>query len=76
MIQVPPGQSLLAGSREWPIWFGFVAVILVAGALMSIWLGRHHSPKAKVLWTAVVIAIPILGPLAWFALGRETPRNR
>ncbi|MBC7790279.1 MAG: PLDc_N domain-containing protein [Anaerolineae bacterium] len=71
MIQVPPGQSILAGSRSWPIWFGLVAIILFAAALLSIWLGRQHSVKAKLIWTAIVFVVPVLGPLSWFLLGRE-----
>jgi len=74
MIQVPPGQSILAGSRSWPIWFGLFAIVLFAGAVLSIWLGREHSVKAKVIWTAIALAVPIIGPLSWFALGRERQR--
>ncbi|MBA3560536.1 MAG: PLDc N-terminal domain-containing protein [Gemmatimonadaceae bacterium] len=74
MIQVPPGQSILAGSRSWPIWFFLFAVMLFAGALLSIWLGKQHSVKAKVIWTAIAFAVPIIGPLSWFALGRERRR--
>ena len=71
MMQVPPGQSILAGSRSWPIWFGIAAITLVAGALLSIWLGRQHSIKAKAIWTVIVFAVPVVGPLCWFVLGRE-----
>jgi hypothetical protein len=69
MIQVPPGRSVLAGGRDWPLWFAAIAVIAGVAALASIWLGRHHSPRAKIVWTVIVIVIPILGPIAWFVLG-------
>lgn len=74
MIQVPPGRSLLAGRWDWPLWFVAAAIVTAVAALVSIWLGRHHSTRAKIVWTVVVLVIPILGPAAWFALGRERRR--
>lgn len=71
MIQVPPGESLLAGSRTWPLIWSAAAIILLVSALLSIWMGRHHSRQAKVLWTVIVILIPVLGPVGWFVLGRQ-----
>ncbi|MBX6330862.1 MAG: PLDc N-terminal domain-containing protein [Gemmatimonadaceae bacterium] len=71
MMQVPPSHSLLAAGRSWPLWVTAIAVIAGVSALASVWMGRHHSTRAKVVWTVIVIVIPILGPLAWFALGRE-----
>lgn len=70
MLQPRPEQSL-ARAPEWPVWLVAVAVLLAATALASIWRGPRHSRKAKVLWTVVALVIPVLGPLAWFALGRE-----
>ncbi|HJU64387.1 MAG TPA: PLD nuclease N-terminal domain-containing protein [Gemmatimonadaceae bacterium] len=75
MIQVPPGRSLLSGNVDWPLIFAATAVILAVAALFSIWLGRLHSNKAKLIWTAVTIILPIVGPLMWFALGRERKRD-
>jgi hypothetical protein len=74
MIQVPPGESLLAGARNWPLWLFAAWAIGGAAALLSIWLGRHHSPRAKTIWTVLVIAIPVAGALAWFVLGRQRAR--
>ena len=71
MMQVPPEQSILAGSRSWPLWFTVAAITLFSCALLSIWLGKQHSVKSKVIWTAVVFVVPVLGPLSWFVLGRE-----
>lgn len=74
LMQVPPNRSLLSGSA-WPLWLVAAAVIALATALLSIWLGRHHSLKAKAIWTVISIALPILGPLGWFVLGRERRRK-
>lgn len=75
MTQVPPGRSLLAGGMSWPMWFAAASVIALAAALLSIWLGRHHSLKAKAVWTVISVALPILGPAGWFVLGRERRRK-
>ncbi|HEU4565634.1 MAG TPA: PLD nuclease N-terminal domain-containing protein [Gemmatimonadaceae bacterium] len=70
-----PGGSLPAALHGWPLWLAGSAVILLGGALASIWLGRRHSRKAKIVWTIAAIFIPVLGPIAWFLLGRETRRR-
>ena len=74
MIQVPPGESLLAGSRSWALWFFAAWTIGAAAALLSIWLGRQHATRVKVIWTVLVIAVPIFGALSWFVLGRQVKR--
>lgn len=52
---------------------GFLA--LVIGALVSV----VRSPLGggmKVLWAVLVLAAPVLGSLAWFAIGRRDSRRR
>ena len=71
MIQVPPHQSLLAGGTTWPLWFGAASIILAVCALASIWLGRRHGKPAKLVWTVIVVVIPVIGACGWFVLGRE-----
>jgi hypothetical protein len=71
MMQVPPGESMLAGSRSWPLWFFAAWVVGAAAALLSIWLGRFHAPRVKVIWSVIAVAVPILGAAAWFVLGRQ-----
>ena len=53
---------------------GIVWAVLAAGALKSIWHRAGHSRKVKVIWSVLAIAIPILGALGWFLLGRERRR--
>jgi len=71
MIQVPPGRSLLAGRTTWPLWFVAAAIILAVLALASIWMGKRHGRPAKIVWTVIVVLVPILGACGWYLLGRE-----
>ena len=74
MIQVPPAQSMLAGRTTWPLWFASAWIILAVSALGSIWLGTRHGKPAKIVWTGIVVAVPVLGACGWFMLGRERRR--
>jgi hypothetical protein len=71
MMQVPPRESMLAGSRSWPLIFFAAWTIGSVAALLSIWLGRHHARRVKVIWTVLVLGLPIVGALAWFVLGHQ-----
>jgi quinol-cytochrome oxidoreductase complex cytochrome b subunit len=75
MIQVPPDKSLLAGGTTWPLWFGAAWIILTVCALASIWLGRRHGKPAKMVWTVIVVFVPVIGACGWFLLGRERRRG-
>ncbi len=70
VVQAPPARSLLAGSRDWPVWLVGAGLVLLGAALVSIWMGRNRPPKVRVIWTVIAL-IPILGPLGWFVLGRQ-----
>lgn len=52
-------------------WLVILTLASDAGALASVWISRAHSRRAKTLWTAVVILLPIIGAAAWLAFGRE-----
>jgi hypothetical protein len=75
MIQVPPEHSLLAGGTTWPLWFAAAWIILAVCALASIWLGRRHGRPAKLVWTVIVVGLPVVGAVGWFVLGREWKRQ-
>ena len=54
-----------------------VIVLLEVGALVVLWRDRTRSQLAKVVWTVVVIALPVLGALGFllnWALGRLADR--
>jgi hypothetical protein len=74
MMQVPPGESMLAGSQSWPLWLFAAWAIGAAAAVLSIWLGRQRAPRVKLIWTVISLAVPVVGALGWFALGRERKR--
>ena len=65
---------MLAGPRSWPLLLFAAWAIGGAAALLSIWLGRHHAPRVKVIWSVLALVVPIAGALAWFVLGRERKR--
>jgi bacteriorhodopsin len=48
---------------------GAAVVVATVAALVSIWRSAAHSPKVKLIWTLLAL-IPLVGPVAWFALGR------
>jgi hypothetical protein len=74
MIQVPPERSLLAGSTTWPLWFAGAWIILSVLSLASIWMGTRHGKPAKLVWTVIVVMVPVLGACGWYVLGRERRR--
>ena len=47
-----------------------LVVVVDLLALVAIAASRSHAPKVKVIWTAIVLLIPVGGALAWLALGR------
>lgn len=53
---------------------GLLWAVLAGGALKSIWHRAGHSRKVKVIWTVIAVAVPIVGALGWFLLGRERRR--
>jgi len=67
------GWTVVAGSAG--LWW-VVTLVLDAAALGSLWTSRRHSRRAKTVWTAVVLALPMAGALAWLTLGRERRRGR
>ena len=52
---------------------GFIVLIADVWAIVNI-LQSSASTAAKVLWTVVVIVLPILGFILWFFFGPRTGR--
>jgi uncharacterized membrane protein len=70
----PVTVRMLGGAQ--PMEIGAVAygAVLTAMALRSVWKSAAHARRVKVIWSAVAL-IPLLGPVAWYLLGR-TRRKR
>lgn len=50
----------------------FVAVILAVVAAVDCALSARHEVRVvpKALWLLIVLIVPVVGPLLWFAMGR------
>ena len=55
-------------------WIFLGTFLLTAIALRSIWTSRVHAARVRLIWSAVAL-VPIVGPLAWFVLGRDRRRR-
>ncbi|MFG6403719.1 PLDc N-terminal domain-containing protein [Microbacterium sp. P04] len=62
------------------IWWSAATVVLFALLLIAlISIARHAKrlPSGQALmWTVVAILIPVLGPTAWFAIGRRADATK
>ena len=55
-------------------WVALVAIVDLL-AIAAIGASRAHAPKVKVIWSAIVLLLPVLGAVAWLAIGRERRRR-
>jgi hypothetical protein len=64
------GSSFMGGLA----WFVIVAILLAGAfilfALVSLWQSSA-SGAAKLLWTALIIFLPLLGSILWFLIGNK-----
>ena len=51
---------------------GIGLIVLFLAAVVSIVNSRSYSAGLKVLWILAVLAFPLLGPLAWFLIGKNS----
>lgn len=64
--------------------FGFWGLVMSAGAvlfivaLISVARNNAYTSGGTVIWTLIILALPVLGPVLWFLLGRKPldPRVR
>ncbi|MGO4804241.1 PLD nuclease N-terminal domain-containing protein [Arthrobacter sp. 2MCAF15] len=45
--------------------------ILFIAALVSIARNRTHATGGTVVWALIVLAVPVLGSVLWFLVGRR-----
>ncbi|BCW66283.1 hypothetical protein NicSoilB4_10460 [Arthrobacter sp. NicSoilB4] len=53
--------------------FLIAGVVLFVGALISIARNRAYTSGGTVVWALIVLALPVLGPVLWFLIGRKGP---
>ena len=63
-----------------PSWgiMGFLLIlnaILFIAALVSIARNRTHTTGATIVWALIVLAVPVLGSVLWFLIGRRETSN-
>jgi hypothetical protein len=79
------GKMMLNGMTEMaeplvPNW-STMGLLLIAGvalfvaALVSITRNRTHTSGGTVVWALIVLALPVLGPVLWFLIGRRAPKS-
>lgn len=51
------------------VWFILIIIIDVL-AILDVWK-RELSSEKRLLWTVVILLLPIAGPLAWYAVSRK-----
>jgi hypothetical protein len=51
------------------IWLTLIVVIDVL-AILDVWK-QESSNEKRLLWTVAILFMPILGPLAWYAVSRK-----
>ena len=51
------------------IWVLLIFVIDVL-AILDVWK-REHSMEKRLLWTIVIILLPLIGPIAWYVVSRK-----
>jgi hypothetical protein len=52
-------------------YFLVVNAVLFLGALISIARTRDHTTGSQVVWALIVFALPVIGALTWFLIGRR-----
>ena len=76
LVAAPEGQAVFFPASYNFAWAAAV-VAVVAGVIWMI-VTVIRSPLtglAKALWIAVAIALPLVGVVAWFVLGRDARRS-
>lgn len=53
--------------------FGIIILILDIIAVLSVW-SSGASTVSKLLWTVLIIILPVIGLIAWYFLGPKRGR--
>lgn len=63
---------------RWLVIGGFAVIAFTIYALVDLFMTQNPRVRAfpKPVWIAVVVALPILGPLLWLFVGKTSGRSR
>jgi hypothetical protein len=61
------------GMTSWSLW-GQLALVADAWTIVNILQSRADTGK-KVLWIVIVLALPILGVILWYSVGRKIAKR-
>jgi hypothetical protein len=50
--------------------FFIIIIIIDVLAILDVWK-RESTNDKKLLWTVVILLLPVAGPLAWYAISRR-----
>lgn len=53
--------------------FGIIILILDVIAVLSVW-SSGATTASKLLWTLLIVILPVIGLIAWFFLGPKRGR--
>ena len=49
---------------------GIIILVIDVLAILDVWR-TETSMEKRLLWTVVILLLPLIGPLAWFAISRK-----
>jgi hypothetical protein len=50
---------------------GFILVLVIdVLAILDVWK-RESSNEKKLLWTVIILLLPLFGPIAWYLVSRK-----
>jgi hypothetical protein len=66
------GMSAVAIAQTVWMWSTAAAFALFLVAVFILWGFRHRMrPSHFLLWLALVVLVPVVGPVLWFVVGRR-----
>ncbi|MFJ7749422.1 PLDc N-terminal domain-containing protein [Arthrobacter sp. NPDC097144] len=72
MLLVAEGANpVLSAWNVLVLGIGLLMVVILVGALIGIARSGQLTATAKAVWVLIVLAFPVLGPVAWFFIGRR-----
>jgi len=80
MNPLEPITAVSGWTLDWHIsWWGVLGLVVYALALLSIpsvLLQRQGRPQAALSWVLILFLVPLVGLIAWWALGRKHLHRR